>query len=284
MNTEELILYRLLEAYPVAVVKHYFDTDAPRQDKLIELIIKTFSKEQIEIFAFEYFGFLHQHVYILDSNVPVLDDSLSLLNGFKSVTDLDGVKYYNFIYQIKYNYFSPILNGREELVFNCPFRITLYKNKLILMINTLERNIKNYFTTPIYSLGKNIDESDIIDDIKNGLPTGTTVAPVDLNKGIKKLWEDGFIDAIYSKYKRAKSTSTEVMDEENLLKITYPDRYKEIVKAPIDRTVFLVVDKGAKDVVSRFRIEPRIGKTTITRFPDGLSDLNNLIQKIIDNN
>tara|TARA_R110002049_G_scaffold240328_1_gene413696 strand:- start:6804 stop:7583 length:780 start_codon:yes stop_codon:yes gene_type:complete len=258
--------------------------DAPRQDELIRLIVDRFSKKDIQSFVFESFGFLHQHVFVFDSNVPILKVSLGKISNFKTITTVNGIEYFNYLFEIKYDYFSPRLNGKDELIFHCPIRITLYRDKLILMINTIERNITNYFKTPIYSLGKNIDENDIINTIKQDLPKGTSLITTDLNKGVKKLWNDDFIDAIYSRYKRTKSTSTEVMDEDNLLKFTYPDRYKEIVKAPIDKTIFLVIANNVKDIVYRFSIEPRMGKTSITRFSDGLNDIDNLIKKIIDNN
>ena len=286
MNTEKSISSRLLEAVPAKIIKENFDLKGFNQKDAISEVANIYSQNDIRNFVFENFGFLHQHIYIFDLNTQI-PQNWSPEARFLYSNNHDGnIKNFNLIFRVNFNLFNPAAGGEQELIFDCPVRLTIKNQKFILKISTLERNVNKYFPHQVYGLNKNLSESDIITLTRDMLPAGCAMVNSDLNKGVKYLWAKDFFDAGYIKHKKAKSIATQAMDEDNLLKKIYPKEYLEIIKDPLDRSIFLIIDKNVdiSDYISRFLIEPTRGKIIITRFADRNESVNNLIEKILEHN
>lgn len=286
VNTEKSISSRLLEAVPAKILKQKFNLEGWNQKDAILEVADNYNKNDIRNFVFENFGFLHQHIYIFDLNTQI-PQNWSPDATFLYSNDHNGNnRHFNLIFRVQYNLFNPAAGGEQELIFDCPVRLNIKDQKLILKISTLERNVNKYFPHQVYGLSKNLSESDIITLTRDMLPAGCAMVNSDLNKGVKYLWDKDFVDAGYIKHKKAKSIATQAMDEDNLLKKIYPNEYLEIIKDPLDRSVFLIIDKtvDTSDYISRFLIEPTRGKIIITRFADRNESVNNLIDKILEHN
>lgn len=286
MNTEESISSRLLEGVPAKILKNDFKLEGWNLKEAISEVAENYTQNIIRNFVFDNFGFLHQHIYVFDLNTQI-PANWSPDHRFLYSTAHNGTeKVYNLIFRIEHKLFNPAVGGEQELFFDCPVRINIKDQLFILKISTLERSVGRYFRHQVYGMGKDLDESDIITLVKDMLPPGSTAVPCDLNKGVKYLWDKDFVDAGYIKHRKAKSIATQSMDEDNLLKKIYPNEYLEIIKDPLDKSIFLVIDKtiDSSDYISRFLIEPTRGKITITRYADKNESVDNLLEKIIDNN
>ena len=112
-----------------------------------------------------------------------------------------------------------------------------------------------------------------------GIAGGLT--PADLNKGIKKLWADGYIESIRSRFKKQYSTSSETMDEERGIKEHYPDLYAIMQEAPLYTTLFEVNDE--ENSVGIFSADPSHGIMGFTSYSER-GDTDAIIEKIISNN
>lgn len=286
MNTEDSISSRLLEAAPAKILKEEFSLEGSNHKDAISEVVKSSNQNIIRNFIFDHFGYLHQHifVYTLNNQLPVnWTPDRSLVHSTAHYGDN---KIFNLLFEIKFKLFNLTAGQEQELIFECPVQINIKDEIFILKISTLERTIGKYFSNQVFPMGKDMDESNIIYLVKNMLPAGFSLETCDLNKGVKFLWDKDFVDAGYIKHRKSKSVATQAMDENNLLKKTYPLDYIEIIKDPLDKSIFLVIDKTVdiSDYISRFNIEPTRGKITITRFADKNESVDNLIVKIIDNN
>jgi len=286
VNTEESIASRLLESVPAKILKEEFNLEGLNQKAAISEVVDNNNKNLIRNFVFGNFGHFHQHIFVFDLNVEIPEDWSPDARFLHATTEDGNDRVFDLIFQINYKLFNPAAGAEQELLFECPVRINIKDQILILKISTLERGVNKYFPNQVYGMGKDMDESNIISLIKDMLPQGCTMVTCDLNKGVKHLWDKDFVDAGFIKHKRSKSIATQSMDEDNLLKKIYPDEYREIIKDPLDKSIFLITDKtvNISNFVPRFNIEPTRGKITITRFADKNESIDNLIEKIIANN
>ncbi|MEM5565708.1 hypothetical protein WNY78_11365 [Psychroserpens sp. AS72] len=283
MNIERDVLSRLLKSYPVSSLRTYFDLTGLRQDDLVEDVLSSRTRGEILIFAFEQFGYLHQHIYIFDLNTTA-SSTFNLAGGIVvSDNAVDGKRILNLTFRTEFSYFNPSSLSEEELYFMTPVIVELNGLRAVIKINILERNVNNYFNHKVFPTGRNIEDSDIIGRIRTAMGGSMSFTPTDVTVGVKYLWENNFIDAAYVKFKKSRSTTTESMDEEHTLKDSMPDVYTQITSAPLDKNVFRVLE-DVDEFINTFAIEPRNGKIAITRFPNMLNSADRLVQMIIDNN
>jgi hypothetical protein len=71
---------------------------------------------------------------------------------------------------------------------------------------------------------------------------GSEIARLDINKGVKFLWDSSVIDAGRPCWKNALSTRTESMDAQYLMKTADPEAYRQAIRSPLSKTVFRVLD------------------------------------------
>ena len=140
----------------------------------------------------------------------------------------------------------------------------------------MEKNASSYFQRPAYVAGKTVIEKTVL----AGIATAA-LSPADLNKGIKKLWDDGFLESTRSNFKKPFSTSSETMDEEKGIKEHYPEVYAIMQESPLYTTLFQVTDEKSK--VETFSADPSHGIVGFTSYcaKGGTDDI---IEKIISNN
>lgn len=275
----EILLFRLLKAFPVKVLKQYFEISELRQDNLIKKIINNFSKNQIIDFSFANFGYLKQHIYIVSPNKEIKSNWIPLPPNYINDTLTEDKKAHNLLFTTVYDVFNSTKNIKENVHFYVPVQIRKFEKYLILSVNILERSLSNLEGDNLVLLNKRLDEQTYIEAIKESLPKGITFVESDLNKGIKSLWKDDYVDAAYVKFKKSKSTSTEAMDETNTLKVIYPEIYKKIMESPIDKEVLSVLHE--KVAIKRFSIEPCRGKISINRFPETSTAIVELVDLIL---
>lgn len=282
MNSEREILQRTLRAYPVRTVKESFELDIVGQAAILNQVSQR-GKNEILDFAFANFGFLHQHIYLFDLSADPNGHWEPLENQLYSTSRDGDWGVYNFIFDVNYVVVNGQNGNREELKFQYPVVAHVSADKLIIKINTLERSVSDYFEDRVFLISKSITEPNIVDSIKDSLPIGIAATELDINKGIKTLWEEKFIDAAYAQFRKSKSTSTEAMDEDNLLRDVYPEEYELIMRSPIRKNVFRILTRS-DEFLSNFTVEPSLGKLSITKFANHVNSVDKLIKLILNKN
>ena len=288
MNSSKEILNRLLKLYPVKTLKESFNSKYQKMDDIVNEIIEQKSKTEIYNFGLEYFNLTKQHIYFFSHNInldTLPDNILNDTDCFKRTSEGKSVSYFYF-YTTSYNVITDVDNPkREEIQFEVPLRIVFEKNFVRFEFTIIEKNINSYINSSnnVINRGKTINEEDIIEKTKINLSEFGDLKILDLHKGIKFLWKENTIDALRVKYKKAKSTSIETMDEDYLLKNTYPELYDLIDNAPLEKTVFKLL-KDEEKYYKHFTIDPQEGILILTVYSEGLENKENVIKKIIENN
>lgn len=283
MNSERNLLKRLLKAYPVKVLKDVFDITGLSQNEVIEEILNSNSTLVVKNFAFTNFSFLRQHVYIYDIT-GVMDNAWTcdadLFHNQVAVSA--NTRIINLIFTATYKVFSIQANGIVDVLYYTPVQIKIINTKLIISINIQERDATSLFDTNTFPISKDMLDDEIIRHIVERMPLTASLTQTDINRGIKQLWEEDFIDAASVKFKKARSTSTEVMDEEFTLKVSMPEVYNSLLNAPLQKNVFKILER--EDIISHFTTEPSIGKLSFTKFPENINSIPELINLILSKN
>lgn len=287
MNTDQDLFKRLLKLYPVKLVKEEFNPDETNQVEIIQEIVNNNSSDIIKKFAVDNHLNTKQHVYFYSLSSSFIRTAFNLNNldlVLQEELFENSIYYFKFLPKIEYDVVlgSPF----EETILNFIQPVTVCVSQKILIIHAtiMEKNIDYYFgDRKVYEANKTHGEDQIIQKIIEHFTNFFVVEPLDLNKGIKELWKNDVIDSKYAKWKKSHSTSTEQMDEEFTLKQKYPALYAELVTSPLNRTIFKNIT-DIDDICSHFTIDPTKGYLTITIYPGSLSQVNNVINKILANN
>ena len=106
-----------------------------------------------------------------------------------------------------------------------------------------------------------------------------TGRPLDLNRGIKALWDADAFDAPAVRYKRARATSVEVMDEAFTVKRDDPDRYAELTDKPLYTTTFTFTGEDA--CIKYFVADPTQGRLVFRRYSSSTNCVDDVIGRIL---
>ena len=284
LNSEEEISNRLLQALSVNDLKEIFTIDSSirNQRDIISAVLAGNTDSIIKNQIFKNFNLLKQHIYFFDLKGKITD------NTFENHPFLYEVevksrshKIFYFLFKEDFTFYNVDAGAIQTLSFFRPVKVTIKGLSAIIAVNILERDISLIIKGNI--LGQNRKSNDI--DILNSITTHDKIfiyIKRDLNKGIKFLWENDTIDAYKVKFKKSKSTSSEVMDEDKLIKKHLPELYKEIMKNPLDTTVFKYLLQD--DLIKHFTANPREGIISFNTYPASVDGIETVIKLIVDNN
>lgn len=284
-NSQSEIYKRLIKAFSVNAIKEIFNLDEykEKQSALIERIVETNSTDIISNSLFENFSLLKQHVYLYDFLGVFPLDWLSkhpYLYSTQTVTSSHII--YNLLYPISFEFFNKTKNELQSLKFLIPVQIHKKGLKLIIHINILERDIASIIEDKIVSTTRDNNDDTILNSVIESMPHTVRLTKADLNKGIKKLWEDDEVDAFKVKFKKAKSTSMEVMDEDKLLKRDMPEVYNELIKTPLIQNTFRVLKQ--KNLINYFVVDPTKGIFYFSVYPQNQAGIYDLIDLVLKHN
>jgi hypothetical protein len=262
---------RLLELFPVAVLRKGFEIVGTK-DNIAADVADDVGPDQIQkiiLFVEKNLGCCKQHVYVFPDE-PVPEDVFNVERV--SVTDAQGL----FLAKERYSVFVPDPLRMEQISFLWPIKVERIAGYLVVRFIVLEKNVSALFGEAAKVTGKLLTEEGILDSW--GL---TENLRVDLNKGIKQLWQDDWMDCFRGQYKKAFSTSLEKMDGNRSIKKEYSAIYKDMMVSPIHTSGFRISDDALKlDVFSVNPTEGTIGFPTYSQ--PGDSDA--IIRKILESN
>lgn len=288
MNSSADLLQRLLKLYPVKVVKGQFDVDSTTQAEQLPEITSKYSERAIVDFAIDNIGYTKQHTYIFR-----LDSNFSKAGFVRASFPIEVKKAFddgnNFIIigfpVVEYD--IALLDPYREvtLQFYQPTRITINERTVVIQTTIMEKKPVHYFPASVKAveLRKRNDEEAFINHILTYFRLNYRIEPCDINRGVKKLWEDDIIDSKHVRFKKATSMTTEAMDEGYTVKVQYPDIYTQITTSPLSKTVFKYLKDD--DAFSRlFVADPSLGQLSMAIFPEHPNQTWNVINEILRNN
>lgn len=285
MNSKRDLYYRLLKGFPVASLKSHFNEKINLQRDLINKVLDSNSYSIINDFVFQNFNFLKQHIYFFESNNTInIAPWKPFPSSYIGNYTINNKPTSNSLLEVNYKVFDIKVGAEVDFNFLVPIQIRKIKSYTIISINTLERDLSSYFSYKVFVNSKTgKKDKDILQQIKDSLSGGTSIIPLDLNKGIKHLWEIDKVDAKQVQFKNSNSKRTEVMDEDGLYKKVYPSEYQNIKNKPLDRNVFKILDNidGKIDI---FTADASKGIITISNYPKSASSVFNIVDEIINNN
>lgn len=279
MNSRNELLGRTLEAFPKDLLQEYFNASG-KKEEIIEFVIQNFSEVDIKAFICENFNFLHLTINVFEINKRIPSSITKLMDGeclkFNSTSR---TREWIYLHKIFIEYYNTNTGKKEKIEFLIPVRIFNKGKKLTVYQNTFQRDINAYFEQTIF-LEKGARYIGVVDNIKNNY--NKTLFNLDLNKGIKHLWENDFVDAMVVKSRQSKSIRQDRMDENYLYKASYPDKWVELMKTPIQQTKFKSISSHI--CLDHFDCNPSTGNLGLTFHPGSENEITELIELILRHN
>lgn len=278
MNSRKDLLGRLLDAFPISILKEKFELDGLK-DIVIDEIVNGFNEDQIKEFIVDNFNILHQHINILEINQKIPPAIKKLMDG-ELLIHIPGINVSEWVYFHKaiIRYYDTNSEKSEIMEFMIPVKITNRGKIIIVHHNTFARDIKSYFEYPIYIDRMGSPENEILENIKHNY--NKPMFKLDLNKGIKYLWENDFIDAVLVKNRQAKSIRQERMDENYTYKKSYPKDWEDLMKTPIQKTKFLSLNRQEISL-HHFDCNPSTGYIGSSIHAETVDEIKDLLKLIL---
>jgi hypothetical protein len=268
---------RLLELFPVSLIKSNWDHLRGNKTDLCEAISLEADLRKIGTFVALNFARCKLHTYILG---PRGEEQPGPESVFPSADFLrsDSAQRKVYLAKAKYTVLLAEPFRQEELELLWPLRVEYREEITLLSFIVLERDVRAFFDREPINVRRHLEEKDVLNSV-----TSLGYQPVDLNKGVKALWSEDFMDAFRSKFKKTRSTTTEAMDKELGIKATTPRLYEQMLRFPMFETMFRI-NHPADSAVRVFQVNPTSGNVRMTRYTEGLGDSDEIVQRILTKN
>lgn len=267
---------RLLELFPIANLRAVWTSVKGNKEELCHEVAAGHEYAQIANFVDENLGCCKQHMYVFShgGKKPALPDQIADGGQVKKAKD-------HALYIIRSVNKVVLKDPLEEttLEFLWPIRLDVTDTHLIVKFVVLEKNLGAYFERPYYLGDRGIDEKDVLVDLIASLG----LKPTDLHRGVKKLWDDGFMDTWRTKYKKPRSLASEAMDEELGIREHNPELYEVLVESPMYQTLFKI-SRDKELSVEVFSVDPTRGALAFLRYSDNVGDTDFVVREILKHN
>lgn len=284
---------RLLNLFPKDAVHEspHVDEQKKKADA-IEDVVDNVGDHELCDFVATNFGRLHQYVYLFEWNPPEDDlepDQFFSEEPIQTTQQEDEIHHYYLLDHI-YSLVTESSNRdpsiqREQLRFSRPVKVVIADDHLRVNFTTMQKSPSAYvdedcnvITSSPHPKTKTLLEANFLST------TGIVghVHRMDINRGIKELWDRDDIDAPRVKYKRAVATSKDMMDEDLTVKEDDPDLYDELQDKPLFNTTFLLV--GDNSCTKYFVADPTKGTIIFRRYSSTRDCIDNVVREIVEAN
>ena len=270
-------LRRLLAFFPAPKLKaEWPGTQGQKKANACEIIGGTLDYERIRLFLMANFAHCRQHVLLLQRPETALDPLVAFPSPDLLGTMSGGVSFYLSLV----NYTVYLLDPMEETTVQVlwPIKVEVRDEVIIIRSLVLERDPENFSHRPVLKSIRQLDEKKIAADL-NALG----FVSLDINQGVKKMWEGKYFDAPRAKYKKSNLTTTVDMDDGIGLRENAPEVFDDLMSKPLLNTDFRP-DEKMESTVARFQINATFGKLGFTNYTDDPGDTDAVIQAILENN
>lgn len=292
MNYQTGTIKRLLKLYPVSSLRKEFNIKVTGQEHVIQEIVSQNVAGTIIDFAKAHFDITKQHIYLFEAekNIDFDFHIVGLSNTITMNDILHGKNSATCFVPIEFTVFETNKNQVSKLEFLWPIRIQyFYNNKtkkyiFILKVTVLEREIGYFYENKVFVTNRSLEEKDLVKLVLDNFTANKRIySKIDLNKGIKELAEGDIIDFPSAKYRKSKSITTEIMDEDFTIKKNNPDVYEHLMKSPLERTTCKLTNPQ-KEEVDYFKVEPLEGKISFSTYSPTIDSVDNIISLVLNNN
>ncbi|HYU45287.1 MAG TPA: hypothetical protein VEK84_03805 [Terriglobales bacterium] len=224
---------RLLELFPMASIKEAWPDIKGKKEELGLAAAQASGPNQIVNFIKTHIGRCKQHVYIFDRPRGArLPDTLA---GGERVDVSDD----QAVYIIKTTYTVVLREPLEEVKidFLWPVRVVLTRSNIVLRFIVLEKNIDAYVDREGHVASRTVEEETVLEG-----PYFSALTRTDIHKGIRELWNSGFMDAARTRFKKPQSLASEAMDQGRGIRRNNPQLYQTLRNCVLLNTFFTVGD------------------------------------------
>lgn len=278
---------RLLNLFPVKNLAEMIDGQKTSKDTIITSILSRTNSGETIAWVNKNFEIARHHVYFFSSSkhINCVPNKFSLLGTKPSALDARECLFlldltYQVVIRTSENTFKEI-----PIVFKWPVKIEFLGKVILVKMIIMEKKIDAYLDDSERRINdtRDLEEADILTGAQKALHGVCTVDPLDLNKGIKTLWDADMIDSREVKYKKSVSTTTETMDDKRYVKRDLAAQYKELIKVPLLKTIFDAMDE-TKRLSDHFRADSTAGVVTFPVFSENPQQPKNVVREILKNN
>ena len=253
-------LKRLLELFPAANLRQSWpDLKKGTKEEICFGIAAAKEYDRIGAFVSDHFSCCKQHVFVLGvKDGAVLPATIKGEAPTSASAD-------SALYILPVAYEILLREPLEETTidFLWPIKVEFGPNReyALLRVIVMEKGVSQYFgERPCFVSERSVEEKDVVAEVEPW-----AAGRIDLHKGIKELWNTGFMDAPSAKVKKALSMASEIMDEALGIREHNPELYEQIVDNTLLSVLFAVADQE-KHGVSIFTAQPSIGYLAFPRY------------------
>ncbi len=275
---------RLLELFPASRLKIQWPDLKGTKEEICFVVANQRKSDEVKQFLYENLSCCRQHIYVFSHSTPLNSLPNFAIPDGEDIYRIKESNHVNVFYLIRLQYSVVLREPLEEttLEFLWPVRFDFTENHLIVRFVILERNIGTYFSgRPCYMERRSTDEKTVLQIIRD--EAQDTFHPTDLHKGVKQLWDDGFMDSPKAQYKKTISTASEAMDEERGIKEHNPEVYEILTDSVLLNTLFVIPQKDGFSV-SGFSMEPAKGYINFPRYTENIGDTDHVVSEILRHN
>ncbi|MGB8194940.1 MAG: hypothetical protein WCF67_23595, partial [Chitinophagaceae bacterium] len=256
-------------------------------DEVIDSVTGNKPAKFLKDFAFRNLAITKQNVYLFKLGKTF--NRSTMPPGFPLTIekeDLVGKEYSFFcLPQTIFSVYLSAPTDKEDLKFLQPVLIRIENKSLIIRYTKLEKNLQSYYPAnrEVRKAGETNSEEDTLRQILAYFETNYNAQINDINKGVKYLWAQDWIDCHKIQYLSPFSSDMTTMNGALTFKQKYPTKYQNIILAPIGKTLwkYLLADDYFCD---GFTTDPTAGQISFTKFPKHSNQVENVITTILANN
>jgi hypothetical protein len=284
-NSDSKVAQRLLELYPLDTLRAEYGEKGDTE-QVTNAIVAKHTIADIKSDCLRLMGHCRQHLYFFEHPLK----AGQLPNQFfghnveekQVVTETADCIDQEYLLRLSYEFVEVVGQTAKprSLWLWWPVKIVVSPKLLQVRVTIMERDTR--LGKGIYYDSRSIDDQGILLSVRAGFGAGVPVLPLDINKGVKALWDaKDMIDSSFAAHKTANSIDTSEMDTGRTIKKDAPDKYKKMLSEPLRKSVF----RSEIDTLPyAFATEPCAGRIAVRRYNEDENAVSQLIQEILKRN
>lgn len=269
---------RLLDLFPAATIQKFPQVrEKMTKAEGIAAVAQDAAVTDVREFASTMFGYLHQHVHVFHRDPASGRPSVPMPFGVAPFTSTAAGQEQHYFYMVPLIY-ELVLDAPLEhhsVTFAWPLKVVVALDHVRIHFTIMAKKPQAYAADGrvVVSSAHKPTDRDLLGEF---LSIGH---PMDLNRGIKALWDADVFDAPAVRYKRSRATSLEVMDEAFTVKRDDPQRYAELADKPLYNTTFTFTRENA--CIKYFVADPTQGKLAFRRYSSSTDCVDDVVRQIL---
>ena len=290
LNDVRSLNHRLLELLPHQPLKQFAGKRATTKAKAIEILLDKLKVKDIHDFVARNIYTCKQHVFLLSpkngQTITKYCDLSAVDNEFKVISS-DGTPpscESTYLHKVTQSFISLEPLRKIELDFLLPIRVRQTANFIFIHFVTLERGTSLLDRKGSWRRQKTVSEQKTLETIVNMIQNiqASNFTRLDMNVGIKYLWDNDFIDTQSIQWRDSSGALTKSMDVGLYLKKNDPDKFKEAMENTLSGGTFHCL-KDKDKLGESFTCDPTGGWIAFTS-QSLIKSVDNVVESILQHN